>query len=205
MLIPTSSSPSIINAVLCINSSQSQRCRVHPFLLHIPASVFYLEIVCNPKVHSTKVQEPPGNALLECFPIQLLLGISFSLHREEFWALGKSQEGLGQGNFPQERGDPVPLAQRFLPPNIPLDPVQAPSSRGCSECTSDLQTAQAGRREKSLPVDLGRGCCLSAQGLCSSLHLAEVQGSLLPTALPSRPGFSQDRFSVWDVFSRWKC
>lgn len=55
MLIPTSSSPSIINVVLCINCSQRQHCRVHPVLLHIPASVFYLEIVCNTKLYSTEM------------------------------------------------------------------------------------------------------------------------------------------------------
>lgn len=42
-------------------------------------------------------------------------------------------------------------------------------------------------------------------GLCRSLHLAEVQGSFLPRALLSRSGFSQERFSVWDVFSEEKC
>lgn len=104
MLIPTSSSPSIINDILCINCSQRQHCRVHPVLLHIPAPGFYLEIVCNTKIYSTEVQEPHGNEFSECFPIQLLLGLSFSLHREGFWALGKSQAGVWAGKFPRGKG-----------------------------------------------------------------------------------------------------
>lgn len=100
MLIPASSPPCIINAILRINSSQRQRRRVQLALLHLQAPVFYPGIVHGTKKCSAGVQEPHSNELLGCFPMWLLQGGSCSLHGEQVWALGQSQVGFGQGNYP---------------------------------------------------------------------------------------------------------
>lgn len=117
MLFPASSLASIINAILCINCSQRQRCRVQLILLHLPAPVFYLGLLCSTKKCNTGVQEPHSNELLVYFPVWLLRGRSCSLHGERAWTPGQSQGEPGKGNSRQERGDPAPLtyAQGFHP------------------------------------------------------------------------------------------
>lgn len=64
--------------------------------------------------------KPHGNEFLECFSIQLLLGISFSLHMEEFWVLGKSWGGmLGREISPRKGVTQILWPRDFCLPTFP--------------------------------------------------------------------------------------
>lgn len=126
---------------------------------------------------------------------------AYPLHREEVWALGKSQGGFGQGNLPQERSEADPLAQRFPPPTFPKIPCKLPAHAAALNaqvtCKQPRQEegeiSGCGSGHRLLPLST-RGCA----AVCIWQRCRVPSCQQLCSAGQAFPG----QVSVWDVLSR---
>lgn len=117
----------------------------------------------------------------------------------------KVKGGVGREISPRKGVTQILWPRDFCLPTFCQIPCKLPAHEAALNVQVICkQPRQGGGTDLSLWI-WAQAAASQHTGLCSSQSLAEVQDSLLPTALLSRSGFSQDGFSVWDVFSKRKC